>query len=62
LSQLYKNKVMGLEKQEEDFNANVQVVVESDEQQIKLNELIIGLKKNLEEITSKLDLAKTEFK
>ena len=29
---LYKNKIIGLQKQEEDFNNNVQVVVESDEQ------------------------------
>ena len=29
---IYKNKIIRLQKQEEDFNNNVQVVVESDEQ------------------------------
>ena len=32
-----KTRLQGLQKQEEEFNKNVQVVVESDEQQMKLN-------------------------
>ena len=41
---------------------NVQVVVESDEQQIRINSVIMGLKKSLDEISSKIDTAKLEFK
>jgi hypothetical protein len=53
----FKNKLTGLQKQEEDFNQNVQVVIESDEQQMKLNEMIISLKKEIESILSLLELS-----
>lgn len=32
-----KSKLIGLQKQEDEYNRNVQVVVESDEQQMKIN-------------------------
>lgn len=34
----FSNKLVGLQKQEEDFNQSVHVAVESDEQQVKLNQ------------------------
>lgn len=35
-----KQKLVGLQKQEEEYNKNVQVIVESDEQQMQLNKAI----------------------
>lgn len=40
----------------------MQVVVESDEQQVQLNEAISKLKKEIESISAKLDKATTDFK
>lgn len=49
-----KSKLTALQKQEDEYNRNVQVVVESDEQQMKLNEAILSLKKDIEQISMKL--------
>ena len=57
-----KNKMAGLQKQEEEYNKNVQVVVESDEQQMKLNDVITQLKKEIADISAKLENASKEFK
>ena len=65
ITELYttqRSKLLGLQKQEEEYNKNVQVVVESDEQQVKLNEAIAQLKKEIEGISSKLEKASTDFK
>lgn len=57
-----KQKLSALQKQEDEYNRNVQVVVESDEQQMKLNEAIVSLKKDIDLISSKLQQLQTEFK
>ena len=57
-----KQKLSALQKQEDEYNRNVQVVVESDEQQMKLNEAIVSLKKEIDLISSKLQQLQTEFK
>ena len=65
ITELYttqRSKLLGLQKQEEEYNKNVQVVVESDEQQVKLNEAIAQLKKEIEGISAKLEKASTDFK
>lgn len=50
-----KSKVHALQKQEDDFNANVQVIIESDEAQLKLTEKINENKAKLEQTMSELD-------
>lgn len=40
----------------------MQVVVESDEQQMKINEVITKLKKEIEQISQKIDKATKQFR
>jgi len=53
--------LIGLQKQEDEYNRNVQVVVESDEQQMKINQVISDLKKRIEEISNKIQTTQAEF-
>ena len=62
ISQDQRNKLAGLQKQEEDYNRNVQVVVESDEQQMKLNQIITDLKNQLFKISTTLEEKKDLFR
>jgi chromosome segregation ATPase len=57
-----RQKLVGLQKQEDEYNANVQVVVESDEEQLKLNEVISSLRKEIEEISARLEKAQRDFR
>ena len=48
----YKQRINGLKKQEQDFNDNVQVVVESDEKQILINEKMTEAKNKIQELSN----------
>ena len=53
---------MSLEKQEDDFGKNIQIVVSGDETHLQLSEKIMQKKKALEEVSTQIDKVKEDFK
>ncbi len=62
LGKQLRKRLAGLEEQEDDFNKNVQMVVETDEKQMKLNEDIIHLKKQMDLKSPELEAERKKFK
>jgi hypothetical protein len=53
---------LSLEKQEDDFGKNIQIVVSGDETHLQLSEKIMQKKKALEEVSTQIDKVKEDFK